>query len=104
MPQRHMSTIPELDVQHIHCLLMGLRSWYFISDPPVFADDASALACYARLRPLLLPWCQQHLRGGVPWAESLYTGQLVPAITHLNGYSLESCRQFLAVYYGQHGS
>ena len=87
-------------MQHIHRLMTG-RGWFFIMDPPAFADDAAALACYRTIRPVLLAWCKDHLNGAVPWAESLHTGKPVSTVTtEHHGFTLQSCREFLAVYYG----
>jgi hypothetical protein len=93
-------TLPPLDVQHIHRLITG-RQWFFVADPPAFVDDQAALACYTRIRHLLLPWCAAHLNGAVPWAESLLRGEPTPLATAMHGLTLQSIREFLAVYYGR---
>lgn len=92
--------LPELAERHIHRLISG-RGWFFYGDPPAFVDDTEALQVYQRLRPLLLPWCKAHLRGAVPWAEGLHTGRRVPPVTaERHGFSMQSCRDFLAAFYG----
>jgi hypothetical protein len=101
MPTRfQQTTLPQLNEQAVFVLLTG-RQWYFIADPVVFVDQAAMLACYRRIRHILKPWAAEHLRGAIPWGESLLTGELVPTITaEHHGFSMQSLRDFLTHYYG----
>ena len=93
---------PELTVKHIYKLITG-RQWHFDIEPP-FPDDQAALACYRRIRHLLLPWTKDNLNGGLPWAEgAVLRRTMKPITTKDHGFTYESCRQFLAMYYREIG-
>jgi hypothetical protein len=99
MPTRAVSPsrLPELGIKEVYYLITG-RQWHF-DWQPAFASDADALRCYQQIRAVLHPFCMQHV-GRAPWAESLLLQRPGPPMTAVQGFTYETCRQFLSVVYG----